>query len=182
MKMSTFNFLGTVDVTATKDLLAANELDWDNEYTETRNATFKEHKSVEVIPLMWSRENLLQSPEVQAPRTRFFDKYYNYSFFTELEILFENYYGRGYFIRIMLLKLLPWSEITPHRDGSISLLVNRRTHIPIKTNDNVIFRVGSDALNLKQGEIWEINNSEIHSVKNQSSEDRVHLVVDWHVL
>ena len=32
---------------------------------------------------------------------------------------------------------------------------------------------------MKQGEIWEINNQEEHSVVNDSIFDRIHLIIDW---
>lgn len=32
---------------------------------------------------------------------------------------------------------------------------------------------------MKEGEIWEINNSVTHSVDNISDEDRVHFIIDY---
>jgi len=40
--------------------------------------------------------------------------------------------------------------------------------------------VGEEKINLKKGEMWEINNSKkIHSVANNSKSNRVHLIIDW---
>ena len=53
-------------------------------------------------------------------------------------------------------------------------------HIPIITNKKVYFSVGEEKKNLKSGEMWEINNSKkSHAVKNNSKEDRIHLIIDW---
>ena len=55
-----------------------------------------------------------------------------------------------------------------------------RYHIPLKTNPYVVFTVGGEGRNLKEGEIWEIKNTEkIHSVYNKGFYDRIHLIVDW---
>jgi hypothetical protein len=43
-----------------------------------------------------------------------------------------------------------------------------------------VFTVGGEGRNLKEGEIWEIKNTEkIHSVYNKGFYDRIHLIVDW---
>jgi quercetin dioxygenase-like cupin family protein len=49
------------------------------------------------------------------------------------------------------------------------------------TDDEVIFTVGGEERNIKEGEIFEIDNSnKLHSVINNSEEiDRVHLLADW---
>jgi len=52
-------------------------------------------------------------------------------------------------------------------------------HIPITTNDKVVFTVDGEKKNMQVGEFWEIDNSQDHSVENQGNEDRIHLIVDW---
>ena len=32
---------------------------------------------------------------------------------------------------------------------------------------------------MKEGDIWEINNSVTHSVQNKSDKDRIHLIIDY---
>ena len=54
----------------------------------------------------------------------------------------------------------------------------KRTHIPIITNSEVTFTVGGETKFLKEGEIWEINNTKEHSVDNNSDIDRIHLLID----
>ncbi len=88
-------------------------------------------------------------------------------------------FGLGYFIRANLVRLTSGGEITPHTDGNFSLVHSHRIHLPIVTNDEVRFTVGSETVNLKEGELYEINNRRTHSVKNAGPEDRVHLIMDY---
>jgi len=80
-----------------------------------------------------------------------------------------------------LVKLTAKKSIRPHVDVvGFSLVVCRRIHIPIETNDECYFTVGDDKRNLKVGELWEINNDKKeHSVNNFGDTDRIHLIVDW---
>ena len=78
----------------------------------------------------------------------------------------------------MIVKLLPDSDIIPHADESKYLGVVRRHHIPLKTNEEVLFHIDGESINMKVGECWEINNSRVHHVTNNSNEDRVHLIID----
>ncbi|MFP6744385.1 MAG: aspartyl/asparaginyl beta-hydroxylase domain-containing protein, partial [Alphaproteobacteria bacterium] len=46
-------------------------------------------------------------------------------------------------------------------------------------NDKVVFVVGGEAMSMKPGEMWEINNLREHFVDNGSEENRIHLIMDW---
>jgi aspartyl/asparaginyl beta-hydroxylase (cupin superfamily) len=84
-------------------------------------------------------------------------------------------------MRALLVKLTSGKSIRPHVDVvGFSLVIGRRIHIPIQTNDDCFFTVGDDKRNLKLGELWEINNDKkMHSVENFGDTDRIHLIVDW---
>jgi quercetin dioxygenase-like cupin family protein len=97
---------------------------------------------------------------------------------TKGQALIEQF-GLGYFIRANLVRLKSGGEIAAHTDGNFSLVHSHRIHLPIITNDEVWFAVGSETVNLKEGELYEINNRRVHSVKNVGSEDRVHLIMDY---
>jgi hypothetical protein len=48
------------------------------------------------------------------------------------------------------------------------------------TNEKCIFEVDNEEINMKMGEIWEIDNfNKEHSVVNNGDMDRIHLIVDW---
>lgn len=88
-------------------------------------------------------------------------------------------YGVGYFVRANLVRLVAGGSIAQHRDMNFSLTHSHRVHVPIITNDRVMFTVGDETLSIPEGEIYEINNRRLHSVTNESDEARVHLILDY---
>ena len=92
---------------------------------------------------------------------------------------FTGIFGGGYPVRIIVPRLFPRATITPHADGGHSLPFVHRIHLPLTTNPQVDFSVGGESRHLCPGEIWEINNTRIHSVKNRGMTVRMHLIVDW---
>lgn len=81
-------------------------------------------------------------------------------------------------VRAELVNMLANTSIRPHLDGGDMLNVSRRCHIPIITNDKVYFTVLNNTVNMEEGYCYEINNGMLHSVKNDSDFDRVHLIID----
>lgn len=75
--------------------------------------------------------------------------------------------------------LEPGAKIHPHRDLSGAALSNRiRFHVPIVTNPDVFFMVNSQRVIMNPGELWCLDTSYIHSVSNEGSESRIHIVVE----
>ena len=92
----------------------------------------------------------------------------------------SNYYrNNGFVVRLILAKLVAGGRIPKHTDAGYSLLNCHRVHLPIVTNDDVVFHVGGEEINMQVGELWEINNSTVHAVENHGTHDRIHLIVDW---
>ncbi len=96
-----------------------------------------------------------------------------------IDLIGGHYQHNGFVVRLIFTKLEGHGKIAPHTDGLYSLLKCHRIHVPIVTNENVIFMIGGEEKILRTGEIWEINNATIHAVDNQSNEDRIHLIIDW---
>ena len=88
-------------------------------------------------------------------------------------------HGRGYFIRMILVKLLADGSIPRHVDQGETLAKSHRMHLPIITNEQNLFSVGDTEVHMKAGELWEINNRREHGVVNGGSEDRIHLIIDY---
>jgi len=88
-------------------------------------------------------------------------------------------FGAGYFIRTTLVSLRPGGEIVPHQDKNFSLAHSHRVHVPVVTNDKVLFTVGNETICMQEGEIMEVNNRRLHSVSNGGNESRIHLILDW---
>jgi len=95
----------------------------------------------------------------------------------ELEKLVGGKYAKSLFAKLPANK-----RIFPHYDqgGPLStyMMLIRRFHVVISTNDKVLFRIGNNTKHLKVGECWEINQNMIHEVWNDGDSDRVHLIVD----
>lgn len=89
------------------------------------------------------------------------------------------YRDNGFIVRLVLAKLLAGGRIPHHTDAGYSLLNCHRVHVPLITNDDIVFFVGSQQKKMKTGEFWEINNSVDHAVENRSNEDRIHIIIDW---
>jgi Flp pilus assembly protein TadD/quercetin dioxygenase-like cupin family protein len=91
-----------------------------------------------------------------------------------------NYYrNNGFIVRAMLARLEAGGEIPRHTDAGYSLMNCHRVHLPIITSEKVDFFVGGETVQMREGELWEINNATEHAVSNNGTEDRVHLIVDW---
>ena len=92
--------------------------------------------------------------------------------------------------RVRFMKLVAGKVIGKHSDkidkdiesGNIV-----RIHVPIRTNEDVIFTLYENAKdkigkehNLKTGHFYYTDVSKPHAVRNNSNIDRIHLVVDCH--
>jgi hypothetical protein len=101
------------------------------------------------------------------------------TFNSQTNTFLNSFYGKGYYIRVNLVKLLKGGDIPEHIDETFSLSHSHRIHLPIITNDKVVFTVGGESLCLKEGEMYEINNKHHHKVANLGDHDRVHMILDW---
>lgn len=80
---------------------------------------------------------------------------------------------------VRLLSLSPNSYIKEHTDSSSGYEDGFfRIHIPIQTNDKVIFTVNRKSLPMREGECWYANFNRPHFVSNDGEMDRIHLVID----
>ncbi len=145
-----------------------------------RNTHNKVHREVRTIPIRWTYESLLQTEIEPIPNQEWYDKLNFKKFEDELQKIYEKAYGEGYLYRIILAEMPENHTLKPHKDNGISLIQTHRTHIPIITNENVEFQVGGEPLNLKVGEVWEINNARVHAVYNKSNQKRLHMIVDYY--
>lgn len=93
-------------------------------------------------------------------------------------ISYLEHLSQGKLVRAEFINMKPRSRVRTHKDRSDILYVSRRFHIPIKTNDMVVFRSGTEFKNLKAGVLYELNNINYHSVRNDSDENRIHLIID----
>ena len=92
--------------------------------------------------------------------------------------------------RVRFMKLVAGKVIGRHSDKIDKDIESGkiiRVHIPIRTNEDVIFTLYENARdkigqehNLKTGHFYYTDVSKPHAVQNNSNPDRIHLVVDCH--
>lgn len=87
--------------------------------------------------------------------------------------------------RVRLMRLEAGTKIAKHTDKvdkDIKTGKIKRLHIPVITDDKIIFRSWLDGgiaeFHMKKGECWWLDVAKAHAVENNSDIDRVHLVVD----
>ncbi len=180
-----FRKLGEADISEIKGLVEQlTDAQWLQD--DTRQKRYEVHKDTQFIGLVYD-EDFRHTDATRRPALQVFAPALQ-PFLAQIADFYESdaetlakFDGevRGYFIRVSLAKLVAGGKISIHQDMNFSLTHSHRVHIPIVTNDQVYFYVGKERINMKEGEIYEINNRRMHYVANHGDEDRVHLILDW---
>jgi len=171
MKMEqTYLSLGKIDVSKVADYLL-NNLD-DFKFDERRQKRFSVHLHTHTIFL---RKGDLRSEIFEYEDRAFLNKY---KYIFEL-IEKETDIGLDRIKNAIFVLMPPNTSIARHVDGCALLSGLIRTHVPIITNEQVIFEVDGESKHMKAGEIWSIDNLRIHGVQNNGNEGRIHLIFDY---
>ena len=80
--------------------------------------------------------------------------------------------------RSRLMRLTGAAEVTPHVDTDYYWRDHMRVHVPIVTQPTVRFLCGGEEVNMAAGECWIFDTWSLHSVHNDATRSRVHLVAD----
>lgn len=80
--------------------------------------------------------------------------------------------------RVIITRLAPGREITPHVDGGAPADWFERYQIALQSLPGCVFRAGDEQVQMKTGEAWWFDNQQEHSVVNNSADDRLALIVD----
>jgi hypothetical protein len=80
--------------------------------------------------------------------------------------------------RSRLMRLAGQAEVTRHADQGYYWVERVRVHVPIVTQPTVRFECGGEVINMAAGECWIFDTWRQHSVLNDATLSRVHLVVD----
>jgi len=180
-----YSHIGSVDIAALKQhVLALPEQQWAGE--AFRQQRYEVHRDTRTIPLVFDPDFRHTHP-TRLPALQEFEPFMRPALKTVADHfddsprgweLFDEH-GMGYFVRANLVRLKSGGEISEHTDNNFSLVHSHRVHLPIVTNDQVGFTVGGETINMKEGELFEINNRRLHAVKNAGPADRVHLILDY---
>jgi hypothetical protein len=80
--------------------------------------------------------------------------------------------------RVIITKLPPGKTITPHVDGGAPATYYERFQIALQSFPGALFHIGDETVNFRAGDVWHINNAVEHSVANNSSDDRIVVIID----
>ncbi len=83
---------------------------------------------------------------------------------------------------VRFLRLAAGAKIKEHKDYFIGIedgIV--RLHIPVITNPLIEFYLDGERVDMGEGELWYLDFGLKHRVENNSSRDRIHLVLDCKV-
>lgn len=86
--------------------------------------------------------------------------------------------------RVLITRLPPGGRILPHvdNDGSYVRTADRvRYHVVLQGLPGSLYRTGDETVCMRTGECWLFNPLLEHEVLNNSTDDRVHLLVDVRV-
>jgi hypothetical protein len=82
--------------------------------------------------------------------------------------------------RAMITKLSPGKSITPHVDSGSHAAYYDRYHLCLQSSPGCLFRGDNEQVSMQPGELWWFQNQSMHEVVNNSTVDRIHLIVDVH--
>jgi len=97
----------------------------------------------------------------------------NSPYFQQIMDAFGEVFGRS-----RLMSLDGGCEVSQHSDLHYHWFDRVRIHIPIVTNDKVIFHCGNEKIHMAVGEAWLFDAWKPHKVVNHSNKTRTHLVLD----
>jgi hypothetical protein len=83
--------------------------------------------------------------------------------------------------RVLITKLAPGNQITPHEDGGAPATFYDRYHIMLQNGPGSLFHCGDETVTMKAGDVWHFDNTKTHSVINNSRDDRITLIADIRV-
>lgn len=180
-----FSKIGDLDAGRLREIAGQiSEEEWDADLF--RQSRYEVHRDTQTVGLVFDPD-FRHSHPTRLPMLQRFEP----ALQPVLEMVADHYegsesgralvkqFGLGYFIRASIVRLRAGGTIAPHTDNNFSLAHSHRVHLPIVTNDRVLFTVGPETINMNEGEVCEINNRREHSVENRGDATRVHLILDF---
>lgn len=100
----------------------------------------------------------------------------------------------GIWLRVLLVRLTAGKSVSIHRDNGLWMRMSHRIHVPVFTDEKVEFHASNKPKSYRgnafketdlilpvqqPGAVVELNNANIHYVRNSSPNDRVHMICDY---
>jgi hypothetical protein len=83
-------------------------------------------------------------------------------------------------LRCLLARLSAGAVITPHIDLAPYFSKALRVHVPVTTSEQAWMYSSGLSYRMKPGEVWVLNNSDLHGVWNASADQaRIHVICDF---
>lgn len=83
--------------------------------------------------------------------------------------------------RLLITRLKPGGRILPHADNAGEYVHQGdigRYHVVLQGLPGSLMRCGDERVNMQTGEVWWFNAHIEHEVANNSTDDRIHMLVD----
>ncbi len=80
--------------------------------------------------------------------------------------------------RCIINKLKSGGIVYKHCDSESHARYYDRFHIVLQSSGGCVFRCEDEQVSMQVGEVWWFNNALEHEVINNSSDDRIHLIID----
>lgn len=80
--------------------------------------------------------------------------------------------------RVIITRLAPGGSIAPHEDSGDHAAYYTRYHLMLQNYPGSTFLCGGEEVYMRPGELWFFRNEVTHSVVNNSTDDRITLIID----
>lgn len=157
----------------------------DNEWDAWTRRRGGYHEYSRSIPLKWTNNiTWYDAKETNAfNNVSYFSDYYQFgNELDDINNLLDQIEGPGKLVNALFIRLYKGCYIKEHVDnprGNDTIFTKtRRYHIPIVTHPQVKMVCKGTPYHCETGGIYELLNTEMHGVRNNSPIDRIHLVID----
>ncbi len=180
--MRNFCFLGKMDVAPITEALESNADLWNvnpdrmigfNMVGETQFDDIWIHMPPSVAAM--DRADVMADYARLSHGTMWHPAYYKLPVKPILMELFSLVDGEA-FGRVFISRMKPGATIFEHRD--VDLEAFTRFHVALHNKSGAVFKCGGEEAEPAVGDFFWFDNSELHSVENNSNEDRLTMVVD----
>ncbi len=78
---------------------------------------------------------------------------------------------------VLITKLPPGGKINPHTDSGWHAEYYDKYYVPIKNGYGSVFGFNEGIINPDCGDVWQFDNSKLHWVENNSTDDRIAMII-----